>query len=272
MREKGVPPGGSVSIPLERLSPSPCRGVRNDALFAVGRSDPRTDLSYVPVAFGHGDGRRWGLELLGAPIDEEDRQFLSGRAGGVPLRGFRWSVRLTLGALVGPPRAAPYTSAISLRTLGSPSCRPVAKRECRPWVGRGHPSRSVLVSMLEPDTLTAAALREAGAVRTCSDRLVLLEDGAHVPAATTERLVIAWRPGWGYSPRWGALDGVLLEFDSPVNEEDGRARPRLAQVRTGSTHPGSPEKAGVAWDHRIPARRIPGGGAPSAPRVPALPH
>lgn len=91
----------------------------------------------------------------------------------------------------------------------------------------GNPIRSVVVSVVEPDPSTAAALMEAEGVRSTHDRLVILPDQSHVPMGAADHLVLGWHlRGKVSSPRGRRCD-LVLECNRRTDGVGGGSDPRV---------------------------------------------
>lgn len=197
----------------------------------VVSSDHRPELRYTLLTQGQGTGRRWQFDLLGAPIEPMDRQYLPTGAARPLLTGFGWCMRLQLQTPSRHPAPSPYEVSVTMESsaaLGVNEPRTTSRRFLGPSMGT---ERRVLWTLIQLDRAAQDRLDEVYVDEPRTDQMLIASDSHVARISSSTHIITRWQPHWR-APRFRrrAVGGYI--------ELDARMKPVRIQP-LGREAPGS---------------------------------
>ena len=208
-----------------RLGPTPLEG-------PVPIPDHRPSLSHSVLLAGYLRGWRWWIELVGAPLDPVDREYLPGNAAHPMLTGYSWGLRLELVRLSRRTERPPWELSVALNAAGT------GGRTAEPvWVEHRAAlttasERSVLWRLIRPDAATRDRMAEAFLGEPGAEAILLLPRSPPVWLPAGSQVVTVWRPlrpgrvtdTLGSPPRPRGL-GAYVAVDARARPQEVRLLP-----------------------------------------------
>lgn len=199
-----------------------------------------------PSVLARGDllGRTWQFDLLGAPIEPADRQYLPSAGARPLLTGFAWSVRLDLSCPDHRPRPSPYSLTLTIRP---PSSDPGGLSQQFHWKSPGLPTddeRHVVWRLITPDLSTGERLARDYPAFSRTQAIIVTADLQVIWVPPDARILTEWESGGPWVSTHGPLR-VSFEVDSLMRWVRAPLGPGPDPVRSRAlaTHGGPTGKA-----------------------------